>query len=699
MTVGINAHRWKFLQPEKAAAYIAVYNSVLKEQNETGWKRLKQSTLKRQFRTASEILNRLNKGQKGVLLADDVGLGKTTVAALCALVFAGSEKRVRILAPNDVMARRWRQEMETHVDAVSQFATHLKLGNALKRANHDVQKLHAGTIQVSTHFKANQLSCDLLIIDEAHRAKSKNSSFAKKIGSQIKKVGRILVLTATPFSIDPNELERLLQQIGGKEAKSPMKKYAKLLDHLWNKRIAGEPNDIAQKLVEAAKFAIDAMRPFVIRHGIDDLSANERKSFGDIDEQSPEIDVSVNFLEAMLRSDRALRLMQKHAAFGSTRTNDPRYHVGKSQLSHDLDKLIDKTKGNKALPRTIGINSQAARKLVKRFRQHPKVADTVSAARSIVEKGEKVLIFCDHHATATELAVELANRLQWPSSSQCEPQKTVWQNAWEIFFERERESLDCQLRANKRLCNFINWLMSQGVRKQIVQWLGESVSAELSENQLVKLLKTFKARNQSTCLSIADHAIQLYKRLVDPESRSTNSVLAKNDVSSLPGATLRRVAAVCCPEVIDIKKFSNVFFSNQPDTVLAIFNSPFGPDVLVTTDRLSEGVDLHQFCRHLIHHELDPSPIRTIQRNGRLRRVNSWAARTNKPIEVYYPTLVGTRDEKLVSIMRGRLEQFDLLLGGIRGEIDPEQPSSDTTLVSEILSLAKPKLKKLGFGL
>lgn len=39
-------------------------------------------------------------------------------------------------------------------------------------------------------------------------------------------------------------------------------------------------------------------------------------------------------------------------------------------------------------------------------------------------------------------------------------------------------------------------------------------------------------------------------------------------------------------------------YTGKPDIVLALFNSPFGPDVLVTTDRLSEGVDLHRCCRH-----------------------------------------------------------------------------------------------------
>ena len=65
---------------------------------------------------------------------------------------------------------------------------------------------------------------------------------------------------------------------------------------------------------------------------------------------------------------------------------------------------------------------------------------------------------------------------------------------------------------------------------------------------------------------------------------------------------------------------------------------------MIATDRLSEGIDLHRYCRHLIHYELDPSPIRTVQRNGRLRRVSGWAATTNQKIRYAYPAFAGTRD-------------------------------------------------------
>jgi len=135
-------------------------------------------------------------------------------------------------------------------------------------------------------------------------------------------------------------------------------------------------------------------------------------------------------------------------------------------------------------------------------------------------------------------------------------------------------------------------------------------------------------------------------------------------------------------------------YTGKPDIVLALFNSPFGPDVLVTTDHLSEGVDLHRCCRHLIHYELDPSPVRTLQRNGRVRRVGSWAALTGKPICYAYPTFGGTRDEKAVAIMRQRINAFGLLLGGVPS-LDDESGGSEQSFAEAVLGLASRQLESL----
>lgn len=139
-------------------------------------------------------------------------------------------------------------------------------------------------------------------------------------------------------------------------------------------------------------------------------------------------------------------------------------------------------------------------------------------------------------------------------------------------------------------------------------------------------------------------------------------------------------------------------YTGEPDIVLALFNSPFGPDVMVTTDRLSEGVDLHRCCRHLIHYELDPSPVRTLQRNGRVRRVGSWAALTGRPICYAYPTFWGTRDEKAVAIMRQRINAFGLLLGGVPS-LDNESASGGESFTQAVLALAARQLKSVNRSL
>jgi RecG-like helicase len=103
-SLGLSANQWQFLNaPDK----------YVKASSSTERKLVLEST-RRQFRTARDILARLNgsygaEPKRGILLADDVGLGKTTVAALVAwvVVSAGERRRVRILAPNDVMMRRW----------------------------------------------------------------------------------------------------------------------------------------------------------------------------------------------------------------------------------------------------------------------------------------------------------------------------------------------------------------------------------------------------------------------------------------------------------------------------------------------------------------------------------------------------------------------------------------------------------------
>jgi hypothetical protein len=89
------------------------------------------------------------------------------------------------------------------------------------------------------------------------------------------------------------------------------------------------------------------MRPFVIRHGIDDLPAAERRAFGEVDDTDPPLApvVSETLLEAMLRTDRALALGRRCKAWNMKRRNDPRYHVAAGKLDSDLTTLVESWPG------------------------------------------------------------------------------------------------------------------------------------------------------------------------------------------------------------------------------------------------------------------------------------------------------------------------------------------------------------------
>lgn len=682
--LGLTANQWQFLSlPDK---YV--------EASQRSSRKLVLESTRRQFLTAHDILARLNgsygqEARRGILLADDVGLGKTTVAALIAWVVAsaGERRGVRILAPNDVMMRRWQEELLSHVELLQECAPALDVrANRVKARK--VARLSAGSIQVVKHSYAASdfnLACDLLIVDEAHRAKGENTSFSKALKRQKKYARRVLILTATPFSIRLDELQRMLTLIGGGAAHKPVSAYSRTLDDLYKGDAARSAEKVADRLVSRAKAAIAAIQPFVVRHGIDDLP-REQSAFGGRADWSINVPMAnAKELELMIRMDRVLRVRNSHGTESSNVTNDPRFHVGWRYFDQVREKIVDEVmKLDEPHKDIVAGYLRTIKKLRKDVGTHSKMEAVSKEVKSTIKKGEKVILFCHHHATAQELTVNLNLVLPKVVAPRL-PRPDVWKSAWnEILAKSEYFNYDYKLRNT-----FIKWLCSDLIRAQTSAWLRNS-SAKTTE--LTKALKRTRSRLPEGTETIAEAALRLFNTLL--QSKSSHAVLkaATDRIELLPGANgTARVMGVCEPSKNEHEKF--LFIHNQqPDTVISIFNSPFGPDVLVVTDKLSEGIDLHRYCRHIIHYELDPSPVRTVQRNGRLRRVNSWAAVTGQAIQFAYPAFGGTRDHRLVQIMKKRINSFSLLLGGVPDFTVDEVLGSEEKWRNEVIALAKTKL-------
>jgi len=121
--------------------------------------------------------------------------------------------------------------------------------------------------------------------------------------------------------------------------------------------------------------------------------------------------------------------------------------------------------------------------------------------------------------------------------------------------------------------------------------------------------------------------------------------------------------------------------------VVRQFRMPGYPFILVTTDLLQEGEDLHTFCSSVYHYGISWMPSSLEQRVGRVDRVNSHAERRltrlgrrhkgDDLIQVYYPFLPDTIEVLQVRRVLKRLNRFIHLMHRDLSQPDEAQKRLD----------------------
>jgi superfamily II DNA/RNA helicase len=123
------------------------------------------------------------------------------------------------------------------------------------------------------------------------------------------------------------------------------------------------------------------------------------------------------------------------------------------------------------------------------------------------------------------------------------------------------------------------------------------------------------------------------------------------------------------------------------------FNTPFFPDILVCSEVMGEGVDLHRYCRNVIHHDLAWNPSQIEQRTGRVDRLGC-KAENQHSIHVYLPYVAGASDERQFRVMRDREQWFRIVMG--QDEVTKLIPNDDAGCRPE---LPEQFTKQLSFSL
>jgi adenine-specific DNA-methyltransferase len=167
---------------------------------------------------------------KGVLLADEVGLGKTIEAALIlAQKWAERRRRILLIVPA-TLRKQWQMELEDKFFLPSTILE-AKSANALAKKGIANPFLIDDRIVICSYqfvyakrAQVQQIGWDLVVVDEAHRLRSiyKGTKTAEGIVDAIRPA-RKLLLTATPLQNSLLELYGLVsildpELFGGQEA-------------------------------------------------------------------------------------------------------------------------------------------------------------------------------------------------------------------------------------------------------------------------------------------------------------------------------------------------------------------------------------------------------------------------------------------------------------------------------------------------
>ena len=147
------------------------------------------------------------------------------------------------------------------------------------------------------------------------------------------------------------------------------------------------------------------------------------------------------------------------------------------------------------------------------------------------------------------------------------------------------------------LANGANQINGYRYSRSLVSFIG-SACHDLSEDDRRQFIKIFELRKTIGCWQDKNVLIFVVHRAVGEAARETIAKMLGSEVRFCPTLT----------------RNDRDWFNKRPST---------GSRVLIVTDAASESHDLHEKSDVLVHYELPWSPLRVLQRVGRLWRIRA----------------------------------------------------------------------------
>ncbi|KAA1258197.1 ATP-dependent helicase HepA [Rubripirellula obstinata] len=320
---------------------------------------------------------------------------------------------------------------------------------------------------------------------------------------------------------------------------------------------------------------------------------------------------------------------------------------------------------------------------------HPKVDATVARSVDIWKRGEKVVVFCHYVQTGRTLRRRISNAVGdeilrlGANKLSCSTDEAAAElsRIGKRFFDDDgplrracdRETLQLLtkypslrahevalveiIRRNLRTPSFLVRFFPLAEDSEPDQLMQATFNATdesgLAFGTVVKQFFTFLVERCGT--DQRDAYINAVKRIQTGAHFGVDSA-SEYDDDELQGDTAEQLLP-------NVRLVNGRTRSETRQRLMLTFNTPFYPEILVASSVMSEGVDLHLNCRHIIHHDLCWNPSNLEQRTGRVDRIGAKAERVGQSIQVFIPYIGETQDEKMYRVVMDRERWFNVVMG------------------------------------
>ena len=320
---------------------------------------------------------------------------------------------------------------------------------------------------------------------------------------------------------------------------------------------------------------------------------------------------------------------------------------------------------------------------------HPKIEATAQRVLAAWRSGEKVLVFCHFVATGRTLRHVISGLLHEEigrmaiEKMQCAPEEVAERltRMGNRFFDVDSPARTaCAAEVDKLLAGY-SVLLDHRDRVQEVcrrfirtpSFLVRYFSLENDVLDAAMVEQAFGADDSSglNLRAILNGFFDFLARCCGDDERKlfldaiastqTGDIVGHEALSSFSadefqtGTTERRLP--------NVRLVNGATKQETRQRLMLTFNSPFFPEILVASNVMAEGVDLHRFCRYVIHHDLCWNPSTLEQRTGRVDRIGAKVEQCGKSIRVYLPFLAETQDEKQYRVVMDRERWFSVVMG------------------------------------